>query len=283
VKAAELQDTPAPDCPYYVRTYLDEISAVKELRAAKAALETIRKQSGGLYALDQEAWETFNKPSPFISVVTTDVENTDETIISKLSQRENNSGSRAGRYNEQTNEGPSNEVSSLLPWHLDRRRNDGPRGHSREAERDNRAERQSIGGANGKDRHAIRALSAANTRHSDSTRYHSSSITAFEKIRRVKAANAVSSRLDALIDRIKIPTITVLEKIRRRKAADAVSSRLDALIDRVSPSPAVRMITLTEKIRRIKAADAVSNRLDALVDRTLNYKPPTRLAPGQSP
>ena len=74
-----------------------------------------------------------------------------------------------------------------------------------------------------------------------------------------------------------------LEKIRRRKAADAVSSRLDALIDRVSPSPAVRMITLTEKIRRIKAADAVSNRLDALVDRILNYKPPTRLAPGQSP
>ena len=52
VKAAELQDTPAPDCPYYVRTYLDEISAVKELRAAKAALKTIRKQSGGLYALD---------------------------------------------------------------------------------------------------------------------------------------------------------------------------------------------------------------------------------------
>ena len=78
VKVAELQDTPAPDCPYYVQTYLDEISAVKELRAAKAAIETIRKQSGGLYALDQEAWETFYKPSPFISVVSTDVENTDE-------------------------------------------------------------------------------------------------------------------------------------------------------------------------------------------------------------
>ena len=78
VKAAELQDTPAPDCPYYVRTYLDEISAVKELRAAKAALETIRKQSGELYALDQEAWETFYKPSPFISIVSPDVENTDE-------------------------------------------------------------------------------------------------------------------------------------------------------------------------------------------------------------
>ena len=281
VKDAELENNPTPDCPYYVQKYLDEISAVEELRATQADLEKIRNQPDELSTWDKEVWETFNKPSPFISVVTTDVENTDDAIISTLSQRENNSGSRAGRYNEQTNEGPSNEVSSLLSWHLDRRRDDELTRHSREAERDNKTRRQSARSTIGKDRHAIRALSAINPRHSDSTRYHSSSITALEKIRRVKAANAVSSRLDALIDRIKIPTITIFEKIRRARASINVSNRLDALIDRISP--AVRMITVTEKIRRIKAADAVSSRLDGLVDRTFNYKPPTRLAPGQSP
>ncbi len=51
---------------------------LKSYAPLKLLLKTIRKQSGELYALDQEAWETFYKPSPFISVVSTDVENTDE-------------------------------------------------------------------------------------------------------------------------------------------------------------------------------------------------------------
>lgn len=106
------------------------------------------------------------------------------------------------------------------------------------------------------------------------------SLTGLGKLRRASAAAGVSSRTDALLNKIsdaRAPKRTGLTILRRAAAAAGVEGRLDTIISRIEKAVAPPKPTGLQKLRRGAVAEQVSGRLDRLMGRIERDRRPTGL------